>query len=231
MKDRGLTAFWFIYTSPLDGVIERLEVYRHFRSLMFSDIEDFYAAFFNLAAARDSGAMNAMQTFNPNEYLKEFPFYTPNDKRFRYMRDVGLGEKKYNIIMDEMLKTYHYDLEKNAQVLWLSADNIKDLRQQGHIIGLHSYSHPTVMIKKNYLEQLNEYTTNKRQLENVIKEEIAAVSYPCNSYNADTLKCMRELGMRIGFRANMADVCLEESRYEYPRNDHANIIKAMEGTR
>ncbi|MDE6600917.1 MAG: polysaccharide deacetylase family protein [Lachnospiraceae bacterium] len=231
MKDRGLTAFWFIYTSPLDGVMERLEIYRHFRSLMFPDIEDFYAAFFSIVSAHDTEAMKAMQCYNPDEYLKEFPFYTPNDKRFRYMRDVGLGEKKYNVIMDKMLEMYRYDIEKNSQILWLSTDNMRDLRQQGNIIGLHSYSHPTVMIKKNYSEQLKEYATNKRQLEEVLKEEIVAVSYPCNSYNSDTLKCMKELGMKIGFRANMAEVCLAEYLYEYPREDHANIMKAMEVAR
>lgn len=231
MKDRGLTAFWFIYTSPLDGIIEKIELYRHFRFSKFSDIEDFYSAFFDIVAANDPEATAAMRSFDPDQYLKEFPFYTPNDKRFRYMRDRVLGVSKYNMTMDKMLETYQYDIEKNSQILWLNADHIKNLRKQGHIIGLHSYSHPTVMSDKNYLEQSREYTTNKRQLENVLNEEITAVSYPCNSYNSDTLKCMRELGIRIGFRANMVDVQLEDIRYEYPRQDHANIMKAMEAAK
>ncbi len=231
MKDRGLTAFWFIYTSPLDGVIEKIELYRHFRFSKFSDIEDFYSAFFNIVAANDPEAMAAIHSFDPDQYLKEFPFYTPNDKRFRYMRDRVLGVSKYNMTMDKMLETYQYDIEKNSQILWLNADHIKNLRRQGHIIGLHSYSHPTVMSDKSYLEQSREYTTNKRQLESVLNEKITAVSYPCNSYNSDTLKCMRELGIRIGFRANMVDVQLEDIRYEYPRQDHANIMKAMESAK
>ena len=231
MKDRGLTAFWFIYTSPLDGVIEKIELYRHFRFSKFSDIEDFYSAFFNIVAANDPEAMAAIHSFDPDQYLKEFPFYTPNDKRFRYMRDRVLGVSKYNMTLDKMLETYQYDIEKNSQILWLNADHIKNLRRQGHIIGLHSYSHPTVMSDKSYLEQSREYTTNKRQLESVLNEKITAVSYPCNSYNSDTLKCMRELGIRIGFRANMVDVQLEDIRYEYPRQDHANIMKAMEAAK
>lgn len=147
------------------------------------------------------------------------------------MRDRVLGVSKYNMTMDKMLETYQYDIEKNSQILWLNADHIKNLRRQGHIIGLHSYSHPTVMSDKSYLEQSREYTTNKRQLESVLNEKITAVSYPCNSYNSDTLKCMRELGIRIGFRANMVDVQLEDIRYEYPRQDHANIMKAMEAAK
>ncbi len=228
MRERGLTAFWFIYTSPLDGVKEKLEIYRHFRFSMFADIEEFYSAFFDMAAKLHKNAMGAMKDYNQNEYLKEYPFYTPNDKRFRYMRDVVLGGEMYNAIMDKMVEEYRYDIDKNSKLLWLNADHIKDLHQHGHIIGLHSYSHPTVMEKKEYDEQKQEYGRNKIQLENIIQEEIKAVSYPCNSYNADTIRCMREFGIKIGFRANMADVCLEQSYFEYPREDHANILKAME---
>lgn len=228
MRDRGLTAFWFIYTSPLDGVIEKLEIYRHFRFSVFPDIEDFYAAFFEMVSKKDVAAMGTMSLYNPDEYLKEYPFYTPNDKRFRYMRDVVLGETKYNAMMDGMIEQYQYDVDKNSQILWLNVDDIKKLHHQGHIIGLHSYSHPTVMIKKDYEGQKIEYGTNKHQLEKVIGEDVIAVSYPCNSYNTDTLKCMKDFEIKIGFRANMADVCLEELCLEYPREDHANIIKAME---
>lgn len=231
MKEKGLTAFWFVYTSTLDGVMERLEIYRHFRSSMFSDIDDFYDAFFKIVSENDAGAMDSMTFYRPDEYLKDFPFYTPNDKRFRYLRDEVLGEGRYNEIMESMLREYQYDIEGNAKLLWLNAEHIRDLYQHGNVIGLHSYSHPTVMEKKDYPEQSREYTTNKNQLESIINDEIVSVSYPSNSYNADTLRCMRELGIKIGFRANMADICLEELRYEYPREDHANIIKSMEGKR
>lgn len=231
MKEKGLTAFWFIYTSTLDGVMERLEIYRHFRSSMFSDIDDFYAAFFKNVSENDANAMDSMTFYHPDEYLKDFPFYTPNDKRFRFLRDEVLGESRYNAIMESMLREYHYDIEGNARLLWLNAEHIRDLYRHGNVIGLHSYSHPTVMEKKDYAEQCREYKTNKQQLESIIHDEIVSISYPSNSYNADTLRCVREMGIQIGFRANMADICLEELRYEYPREDHANIIKSMEGKR
>lgn len=224
----GLTAFWFIYTSPLDGVMEKLEIYRHFRFSKFSDIEEFYAAFFEFVSRTDEKAMEAMRLYPGDEYLKEFSFYTPNDKRFRYMRDVVLGEERYDAFMDRLIEEYHYDVAENAKKLWLDANHIRDLHQHGHIMGLHSYSHPMVMSEKDYACQKKEYGINKEQLENVIGEDVISVSYPCNSYNADTLRCMRELGIQIGFRANMANVCMEELRYEYPREDHANIIKMME---
>ena len=76
----------------------------------------------------------------------------------------------------------------------------------GNIIGLHSYSHPTVMTNKDYKEQWEEYYMNKIQLEKVIGERAVSVSYPCNEYNSDTIRIMREFDIEIGFRANIKDL-------------------------
>ena len=51
------------------------------------------------------------------------------------------------------------------------------------------------------------------------------MSHPCNSYNAATLSLLRELGITLGFRANMAKLGLSE--LEYPREDHANLVRAL----
>jgi len=228
MEARGLTAFWFIYTSPLNGIMERLEIYRHFRFSKFADIEDFYEAFFKIAKREYNNVSKKLDEFDPNEYAKDFQFYTPNDKRFRFLRDDVLGEEKYNNLMNNMIKEYNYDINENSKLLWLNSNHIKKLHDTGHIIGLHSYSHPTVMTNKTIDEQCEEYGKNKQQLEHIIGENITAVSYPCNSYNDDTLKCMEEFGIKIGFRANMANVCLENKKLEYPREDHANILRQME---
>ena len=228
LKNRGIKAFWFVYSSPLDGVLEKLEIYRHFRFSMFSDIEDFYSAFFQLLEKINPSYIEVLNDYNPDEHFQYAPFYTPNDKRFRFARDVILGGGyKYNEIMDQMLAAYNYDVNENAKLLWLTADNIKDLSDNGHIVGLHSYSHPTVMITKNYAEQRDEYETNKNQLEKIIQKKIFSVSYPCNSYNEDTLRCMNELGVTIGFRANMQDICIGNKMLEIPREDHSNIVRSM----
>ncbi len=229
MKDRGLTAFWFIYTSPLDGIMEKLEIYRHFRFSMFANIEDFYSAFFKILAKTDYLSAKVLQAYHPDEYLKEFPFYTPSDKLFRYMRDIVLGDAKYNGIMDKMIAEYGYPVRENAKLLWMRPEHMKDLHDNGHILGLHSYSHPTVMKNKPLEEQCEEYGTNKKQLELITGTQVVSVLYPCNSYNEDTLTCVRNLNIQIGFRANMAEVRSMRPWLEYPREDHTNIIKAMEG--
>lgn len=227
LKRRGLTAFWFVYTSPLEGVIEKLEIYRHFRFSMFEDVEDFYASFFEMIMNSESDAYKALNSYNPDEHYKECPFYTPNDKRFRYLRDDILGPIRYNEIMDRMICDKGYNISRNADLLWMNPLHIKNLNNQGHIVGLHSHTHPTVMENLSYSEQRAEYEKNKSCIENTTGCPVISVSYPCNSYNDDTLRCMWEMGIKIGFRANMSEYNCKLPQYEYPREDHANILKEM----
>src|SRR5581483_28390 len=53
LKQFGLTAFWFIYSSVFEGRIEPLEVFRYFRTVAFPEIGDFYRAFDAACAASE----------------------------------------------------------------------------------------------------------------------------------------------------------------------------------
>lgn len=227
LQKRKITAFWFIYTSPLTGKIEKLEIYRHFRFSKFDGIEEFYAAFFDSAKQYCPDAVEKLKDFNPSEYAKGFPFYTPNDKRFRYLRDHVLGDARYCHLMDQMIADYHYDISGNADLLWLKGEQIQELHRNGHIVGLHSHTHPTTMDRKPFPEQKEEYSVNKACLESITRQKIVSVSYPCNSYNMDTIRCMLELDIQIGFRANMLPEKIYGRQFEYPREDHANISRDM----
>lgn len=46
LEQRGLTVFYFVYTSPMNGVLEKMEVYRSFRN-KYKSMEAFYSDFFN----------------------------------------------------------------------------------------------------------------------------------------------------------------------------------------
>lgn len=227
LKERGLTAFWFIYTSPIDGIYEKLEIYRHFRFSKYPDIDSFYEAFFSSAHILFSDLIEKESKYDFNQYLSDFSFYTYNDRKFRYFRDMVLGSEKYNTIMDKMIEDSDYNVVDNSKLLWINKEQIKNLQNNQHIIGLHSYSHPTMMVNKSETQQNEEYLLNKKELEQIINEHVYSVSYPCNSYNETTIKYMETLNINIGFRANMKDVVLGNQKLEYPREDHANILKMM----
>lgn len=224
LEEFGIKAFWFIYSSPLTGVKENLEIYRFFRSTQFSTINEFYISFNNfLRQTKDWKEIEEkMNLLDTNQYLSSFPFYTVEDKFFRYTRDQILGKERYFNYMDEMINQSEMNIDEISLRLWNTQSNIKYLNETGHVIGLHSHTHPTELKMMSYSEQLDEYEKNKTILESIIGSEIFSMSHPCNSYNDDTLKILQNMNVNFGFRANM-DLGYSSS-LEYPRLDHALLI-------
>ncbi len=227
LEKYNLTAFWFVYSSVLEGKIENLEVYRKFRTVYFFDIDEFYNKFLLILEKTEyyDGVIQSLKNYSHNDW-KSFPFYSQNDTRFRFIRDISLGVKKYNHVMDIMMKSYNIDVNDFSSDLWMNIEHIQKLNSNGHIIGLHSYSHPTQLSKLSVIEQENEYTQNYDFLYTTLGQKPKTVSHPCNSYNNDTLSILRNLNIEIGFRANMENHLF--SKFEFPREDHANRIKRIE---
>lgn len=215
-------------TQRFEGEAEKLEVYRHFRFSKFQDIDDFYQCFFEKYKSSELFSAKAeamLRSEQRRQYLREFAFYTENDRIFRYIRDKLITEQQYHNLMTDMMIKYHYDQEENEQNLYMKEQELEILHTAGNIIGLHSHTHFTSLADVGYKRQKLEYETNKRILQEIVGGEIDVVSYPCNSYNDETLKIMRELEVKIGFRANMEDGY--SSLLELPREDHINIIQKL----
>lgn len=227
LESYGLTAFWFIYSSVLEGEYEILEIYRKYRTSNFPTITDFYNAFFKLISDSEYSVSvsNSLQNYNKNTYLKQFSFYSDDDRKFRYIRDISLGTKNYTKVMALMLKKDGIDLAKFSEDLWLNKEHVAKLAEKDHIIGLHSHTHPTAFSKLPSSIQEDEYINNHQILSQLTNTKICTVAHPNNSYNQDTLDILKNLGITIGFCSNMS-----KSKYtslEFPREDHANIIKAI----
>ncbi len=227
LRERGMTGFWFVYTSVLEGKLERLELYRKFRTVFFKDVQDFYPAFFQSVGASEFAELvqNALTRFRPEEYLAGFDFYTDEDRRFRFVRDEALGPERYCAAMDAMMARQGVSPADLAQDLWMDAASLRQLHWEGHVIGLHSHTHPTRLENLDERGQEREYATNYLALATLVGERPVAMSHPCNSYNAETLRVLGRLGIRVGFRANMAR--LDGRNLEFPREDHANVMGRM----
>jgi peptidoglycan/xylan/chitin deacetylase (PgdA/CDA1 family) len=228
LRDMGLTAFWFAYSSVFEGNIEPLEVYRYFRNTHFDSVDEFYARFFRATEERyPQEYRDRLKDFIPEAYLSSFPFYTRNDRIFRYLRDDVLGVKRYHALMDEMIAASGLDVTAISKKLWMTNEQLRTLHEQGHIIGLHSYSHPTRLAELPEAGQREEYLKNFEHLSNTLGVKPVSMSHPCNSYSAETFPILDELGIQLGFRANMQPMA-NRTRYEIPREDHANIVKRMQ---
>ncbi len=223
----NLTAFWFVYTSVLQGNIEPLEVYRYFRMTQFASVDGFYDAFYEALSHSPHAQIAEMllEEFNPRTYLGGFPFYTDADRKFRFVRDEALGPARYQDLMNQMISDSRLDVRHIAESLWMDDEAIRTLHGAGHVIGLHSHTHPTRIEHMSEDEQRDEYFENYAYLTQLLGERPSTMSHPCNSYNDTTLTILRELGITLGFRANMSSG--RDSELEFPREDHANLVKAL----
>jgi peptidoglycan/xylan/chitin deacetylase (PgdA/CDA1 family) len=219
LADFGLSAFWFVYSSVFQGGLENLEIYRYFRTVAFEDIDDFYAQFFAISGRPPS-------SFDPSAYLPDDPFYTTNDRIFRFMRDDVLGPSKYFALMDRMLDERGFSKADLRDKLWMTNEHLKALHNTGHVVGLHSNTHPTRLAEMPVTEQAKEYKENVRHLTDILDVTPWAMSHPCNSYSQDTLSLLKDLGIKLGFRAYPAPQ-FEGAMLEIPREDHALVMTRM----
>jgi peptidoglycan/xylan/chitin deacetylase (PgdA/CDA1 family) len=137
-----------------------------------------------------------------------------------------LGVDGYNALMDSMIDTAQFNIGEAAKQLWMDAECLRTLSAEGHVLGLHSHTHPMAMGSLPEEDQLREYETNYLNLQAITQQKPRAMSHPCNSYNESTLAVLRKLGVELGFRSNMVEHPNQFS-LEFPREDHANVLREM----
>jgi len=137
----------------------------------------------------------------------------------------------FKMIMEKKLN--HKNFYKK---LFFQKSDLQLLNDLGHLIGLHSHNHPTLLEKLSYDDQKNEYEKNLSTISIILdkpKNEIKYMSHPCGSYNYNTLNILKDLGIELGFKQimtieaekNMKTV--NNSFLEIAREDHSNIYKIM----
>ena len=119
-----------------------------------------------------------------------------------------------------------YNKEEAKERLFMKIENLRILHKEGHVIGLHSHTHPTVLSNLSIEEQKKEYTMNFLFLESLLGETPWSMSHPCGNYNEDTLKILKSLRIKVGFRSSL-DPQNVRTHLEVPREDHTNIFKKL----
>jgi len=215
-----IKAYFFVYSSPFLGEPDMLEVYRHFRSTKFSSIENFYSEFFATAKYSYLDKFQfGLKTFQADGYLHAWSFYSSEDRFFRFLRDRVFDLEEYDDIMQQLFKRFEYNPKNHINRLWMSESELKALHDCGHVVGLHSYSHPTRIDLLAKAIQENEYHKNIDHLRGLGINPIYAMSHPCGVYSIETLRILEQLNIKIGFRSgfNITDI---KSALEVPRVDH-----------
>ena len=234
LEDHKIKSFFFPHTSIFEGMLD-LEVFRYFRTNFFENMDEFYKSFYEVFD-QNLTTFFKNHTQEIDETKKKFPFYSYEDIKFRLVRDKILTQKSYEKIMILMIsakKINHKELHKKIN---FQKDDLININNLGHLIGLHTHSHPTLLEKSSYDEQKKEYEKNLSIIANILdkpKSEIQYMSHPSGSYNDDTLKILKELGVKLGFTQimsidpNKGMKKINNSSLEIAREDHANILKRI----
>jgi len=234
LEDLKIKSFFFVYSSMFDNKPDFLEVFRYFRLNYYKNVNEFYEDFFNSLNRKKIDEFFILHKLKIKNLKIKFPYYSIEDIEFRLIRDEYLKKKEYESAMFSLMNKKKFVPENFFSKLFFSKEDLKSLHKLGHLIGLHSHSHPTLIEKLDFEKQLNEYKTCISKLSDLLqisKHEIKWMSHPCGSYNQDTLKILSDLGIEIGFKQIMTIEKekgmkkINNSYLELAREDHSKIMK------
>ena len=235
LEELKIKSFFFVYTSMFEGKPDNLEIFRFFRTKYFNNINGFYDNFYKVLD-KDLKSFFEKNRNKIKEKKMKFPFYTIEDIKFRLVRDVFLTKSQYDENMFKMIKQKNLNYKEFYKKLFFQKSDLQKLNNLGHLIGLHSHNHPTLLEKLNLDEQKNEYEKCLSLISSILskpKNEIKYMSHPCGSYTNDTLEVLKELGIELGFKQVMTIDTekgmskVNNSFLEIAREDHSNILKRM----
>ena len=235
LEDLKIKSFFFVYTSVFEGNPDNLEVFRYFRNNYFNSIDEFYENFYKVLDT-DLKSFFEKNSNKIKETKIKFPFYTIEDIKFRLIRDIFLTKSQYEENTFSLIKKKQLNYKDFYKKIFFQKSDLQTLNNLGHLIGLHTHSHPTLLEKLNYDEQKSEYEKNLSSISNILnkpKNEIKCMSHPCGSYNNDTLEILKELGILLGFKQIMTIEPekgmkkINNSFLEIAREDHSTIFRRM----
>ncbi len=235
LEELKIKSFFFVYTSMFQGKPDNLEFFRYFRMNYFDNVDLFYNDFYKVLD-KDLKSFFEKNSVTIKETKIKFPHYSISDIKFRLIRDNFLTKSQYEKIMFLMFKEKKFNHNDFSKKLFFQKSDLQKLDNLGHLVGLHSHNHPTLLEKLSYDGQKNEYEKCLSSISDILnkpKNEIKTMSHPCGSYNEDTLQILKELGIELGFKQIMT-IELEKgmkkvnnSFLEVARQDHADIFKIM----
>lgn len=132
-----------------------------------------------------------------NEFDKDiyqFTEYEEDAKELRRLFNYFLKYEYRDLVLDKLMLKY-FDESKLHKKVYLSLSNIKEMHDDGHIIGSHTVSHP-VLSRLTYKEQMKEIHDSFNFLSEICNIEFKSFCYPYgykSSYNEITFQALSEL--------------------------------------
>jgi len=116
---------------------------------------------------------------------------------------------------------------------FLTASQIRELRERGHVIGSHSCSHPKRMSHCKWDELVEEWDTSVRILSDIIGEQVIVASVPGGYYSKRVAEAASSVGIKTLFtsepttRYGYVNGCLVLGRYTVRRGTPTRIVSGL----
>tara|TARA_B100000989_G_scaffold112589_1_gene82662 strand:- start:13049 stop:13960 length:912 start_codon:yes stop_codon:yes gene_type:complete len=201
----GLKAFWFIPTGSFFNKFDNNEI---FINLIYNNFENFKVFFkeFKSFNKFNDKIFRSKKFFKYSKIQKKYCiYYSQEEIQYRYLRDILFSKKNFEMFNISFFLKKKIDFSKENKKIWLSKKDITNLSENNHVIGMHSFSHPPKISKLPYSKQFMEYKKNYETLSSICKKKIVSMSHPMNSYNSDTFKILKKMGIICGFKADTSN--------------------------
>ena len=235
LEELKIKGFFFVYSSIFEEKPDNLEVFRYFRMNFFDNVGEFYNDFYKILG-KDLEKFFSKKEKLILEKKKRYNFYSLEDIKFRLVRNELLTKDLYENYMYKLMDKKKFDSKSVFSKLFFEKKDLVLLDNLGHTIGLHSHNHPTLIENLSYEEQKKEYSKNLNVLSKILKKKsnyIKTSSHPLGSYNKNSLKILKELGIELAFKDSMEIEKekgmrkINNSFLEIARQDHTEILKRM----
>ena len=227
LESHNLKAFWFVNSAPLNGLIQKLDVFRRFRFQNFSTVDEYYELFFlrlNPKITQEFSSQNYKEFLAKYQY--KFPFYSINDIKYRFVRDLILSRHEYEEMVTDLILEKGQTIEQLSEEIWINKSDVAHLHSLGHEIGLHSFDHPTNMRSLSISEQRYQYGQNHADLTQIVGS-IRSAAHPCGSYSKETLQILKSLGVKVAFNSSLSKEIESKAKWinnlQMIREDIANL--------
>lgn len=124
-------------------------------------------------------------------------------------------------ILDRLSWPGHFLVTTNriGSPRFVSPQQIRNLRQRGHVIGSHSASHPVRMSACGWRRLVEEWNNSRRSLSDILGEEVTVASVPGGYFSKRVARAASAAGIRLLFtsepttRCYVVDECLVVGRF------------------
>jgi len=120
---------------------------------------------------------------------------------------------------------------------FVARDDIRAIRELGHVIGSHSYSHPQRMSRCSWNELVREWDESVRILSDILGEQVVTASVPAGYYSKKVARAAASVGIKALFnsepvtRVHEADGCLVLGRFTLQRGAPPDLAAAIAARR